>query len=654
MAVEAASDQQIDCEPEKLRDLDPADVLTPKAYVPGQRIVAAYQYPRLPYALTISATSHASESVITAICESAEIVSVATPQGRMRHRARFWIRSLNLQHAAVNLPENADLWSVMLDNEPIEVRRKQGTYIVPLPATQAESANMPRDLTLVYETSSPRSDASNLWGQLWSKTISQKAPDIGITTLGTTWDVHSPYGTDVVSSGGDFEPEKSLTRPSLVAVLADSIAHNSTSGLGWKLVGLVLAAIFAGCFSLIRNSKQYKITLIEVVVVVIVIGMLIALLLPATQCAREASRRMACTNNLKQIGLALHNYADAYGQFPPAVIGPSNVPRDRQFSWMVALLPFLEQNSLYEQLRLDLPCDHPHNAALLQRPMDAFLCPSSPDQTVSLEGAYKTSYLAVTGVGSTPGDRSTRGIIGFDKGLAFRQIKDGTSNTLLVGEVVDGGPWYAGGYGTARSIDDWMAKETWSMHPGVGMFLFGDASVHPVSEGTDPQLLRSLATASGNEPVNDFFCDSDEEVQSDLCAESPAPESMPAQAAAPQKSEYAAKPITPKDKPSFQAPPQQRMQGGERARLSLRVALETDGGEAIRFRREGGPGQLVIGLQDRTFSLTLQWFMVAAALLAAWICRRLPGSKRASAVIVGLAVPIGLSGLVPTGMDSAA
>ncbi len=106
-------------------------------------------------------------------------------------------------------------------------------------------------------------------------------------------------------------------------------------------------------------------------------------------------------------------------------------------------------------------------------------------------------------------------------------------------------------------------------------------------------------------------------------------------------------PTPPQAKPSSQVSPQPRLQRGERARLSLRVGLETDGEEPIRFRREGGPGELVIGLQDSTFARTLQWLIVAAVLLAAWIGRRAPGSRRAIAVVVGLAVPIGLSGLVP-------
>src|SRR5512142_3179087 len=92
-----------------------------------------------------------------------------------------------------------------------------------------------------------------------------------------------------------------------------------------------------------RTTSTRGFTLIELLVVIAIIGVLIALLLPATQSAREAARRAQCINNLKQIGLALHNYHDRNGQFPPAVIGPSNVPPERQFSWMVALLPYMEQ-----------------------------------------------------------------------------------------------------------------------------------------------------------------------------------------------------------------------------------------------------------------------------------------------------------------------
>jgi prepilin-type processing-associated H-X9-DG protein len=671
LAVEAANDQQIDCQPTNLRDLDPADVLKPRAYTVSHRIVAAYQYRRLPYGLTISATRHTPGSVLTAICESADITSVAGRQGRMRHQARFWLRSLNLPQVPVVLPRSADLWSVMLDSAPVEVRRKQGTYIVPLPAGQARTANAMRELSLVYETDDPRPAGRGFWERLWPQTVRQSAPQIGVATLGTTWRVHPPDGTDVVFAEGDFKPEKPLARPTLSAWLAETIVAESDANLPLKFTGLVVAGVIVGFFALYKSAKGCG-SLLQILVVLLVIGVLIALLLPATQSAREASRRMMCTNNLKQIALALHGYHSMYGRFPAAAIGPSNVPRERQFSWIVALLPFLEQKTLYDQLRLDLPWDHPHNAALLQTPMRMLQCPSDPAQT-TVEGFSKTSYVAVTGADSTDGPGNPRGIIGFDRGLSFNEIVDGTSNTILVAEVTDGGPWFAGGVSTARRIEDWLGKQTWSQHASGGNFAFADGSIRFLSSTMDPRTLRHLATAQGQEPIEDAVLDGGRAAEKNAvappAAAAPAsPQSESSLKAAGEKAaeekkaepEKAAeeKPAVevkgpaptanaPSPKPSPTVSPQPPTTGGQRATLSLGVALETHGGQAIRFRREGGPGDLVLGLQDHALAQTLQWLMVAAALLAAWIWRCMPGPRRAMAVVAGLAVPIGLSGLVP-------
>jgi len=662
VALEAASDQEIDYRPENLRDLDPADVSQARAYAPSERIVAAYQYQRLPYRLTISATRHASDSVLTAVCESAEIISVGGGHGRTRHQARFWLRSRTLQHVPVTLPENADLWTVMLDSQPVEVRQKQGAYIVPLPARQVDSADYPRDLTLLYETDSPRLAADGLWGRLWPQTVRQIAPEIAMTTLRTTWHVHAPDGADLVSTDGDFKPVARLTRPTLVSHLAETIAHHSRTALGWKFGGLFAAAIIAFLFGISSANKGCGGKLVELLVVISIIGILIALLLPATQSAREAARRSQCTNNLKQIGLALHNYHDTYGAFPPAVIGPAGVPRERQFSWMVAILPYVEQGGLYDALRLDLPWDHPHNMELLEMAPGWLFCPSDPASLAPEKEFPKTSYVAITGADSTYGPGGVQGIFGFDRGLRMDEIVDGTSNTLMVGEVTDGGPWFAGGAGTARRIDEWIRNETWSHHPGGGNFVFGDGSVRFLSSNTDLQTLRHMATAQGGDEVGD------EDSGDATATEAPPPavtEAAPAdrEETPPAEEEPAAEPAmeeaeeedvlgitaaepTLETKPQ-QVAPQRRVQRGERARLSLRVALETRGGRAIRFRREGGPGELVLGLQDRTLARTLQWLIVAAALLAAWIGRRAPGPRRGIAVVLGLAVPLGLSGLVP-------
>lgn len=636
VALEAAGDQQIDYQPESLRDLDPADVPQPRDYVPTQRIVAAYQYARLPYRLTISATRHASASVLTAVCESTEITSVPGREGRTLNQARFWLRSVNLQQVTVKLPETADLWSAMVDGQPVEVRETQGGHIVPLAARKANGAGAARDLTLLYETENPLLGGEGLWDRWRPQTFRQSPPEIAMTTLGTTWYVHPPEGMELVSSSGKLQPVERLSRPTFVSRLAESIVQQSTTGLPWKFGGLVIAAVFAGIISLPTKPKKGSFTLVELLAVMAIIGLLIALLLPATQAAREAARRSQCSNNLKQIGLALHNYHDTYGQFPPAAIGPHDMPVERQFSWMVALLPFLEQNAFYEQIRLDLPWDHPLNAGLLQIGPNTLFCPSDPAPTTS-EGYPKTSYVAVTGADMSYGRGELRGVIGFDRGLPFKEIVDGTSKTVMVAEVTDGGPWFAAGAGTARRIDDWIKNKSWSYHPGGGNWLFADGSVQFLSSDTDLQTLRQLATARGLEPSDE----SGGEVEV-------AEEAVPAAATVDEAGMRPMMEQSPDE--AIQAEPAaevSRMQLGERARLSLNLELETRGEQPIGFRRDGKPEELVIGLQDKTLSGGLRWFLVALALLVAWILRRASETWRAAAIIAGLALPIAAAGLIP-------
>ncbi|RMG34299.1 MAG: DUF1559 domain-containing protein [Planctomycetota bacterium] len=143
------------------------------------------------------------------------------------------------------------------------------------------------------------------------------------------------------------------------------------------------------------RTRRRAFTLIELLVVIAIIAILIALLLPAVQQAREAARRSQCKNNMKQIGLAMHNYHDTYGQFPLNYDGTRN-PSNRQdpsMSWIAMMLPFIDQGPLYEQLDFDSPTtgpgsglDSPANQTVRAFVIDTLLCPSNP-QPKKADGA---------------------------------------------------------------------------------------------------------------------------------------------------------------------------------------------------------------------------------------------------------------------------
>lgn len=186
-----------------------------------------------------------------------------------------------------------------------------------------------------------------------------------------------------------------------------------------------------------KPNRVRGFTLIELLVVIAIIAILIALLLPAVQQAREAARRSTCKNNLKQLGIALHNYHENTGMFPPAR-GGWDINRDGDFSGMVALLPFIDQGPRFEQID-EPPAAHPWaNYTPWNGQIPLLLCPSD---TVPVDGGAERTlglknykFCAGTTINNNYSGL-TNGMFGFRSYLSMRDATDGASNTIFMAEV---------------------------------------------------------------------------------------------------------------------------------------------------------------------------------------------------------------------------
>jgi prepilin-type processing-associated H-X9-DG protein len=216
-------------------------------------------------------------------------------------------------------------------------------------------------------------------------------------------------------------------------------------------------------------------------------GVLVALLLPAVQSAREAARRNQCTNNLKQIALAMHNYHSANNTLPkPAITDKDGKPL---LSWRVAILPYIEQQELYNKFHLDEPWDSPHNKALINEMPPTYVCPSRANVQPGT-----TAYRVFVGKGA---------FFESDRATGFADITDGTSNTLMVVEATEAVPW------TKPDSDlpfDPDAKPSLygagSTHPGGLNAAFGDGSVRFIKTSIAVEVFRALITRAGGEVIN--------------------------------------------------------------------------------------------------------------------------------------------------------
>ncbi|WP_417388213.1 DUF1559 domain-containing protein [Gimesia sp.] len=298
------------------------------------------------------------------------------------------------------------------------------------------------------------------------------------------------------------------------------------------------------------SKKRHRgFTLIELLVVIAIIAILIALLLPAVQQAREAARRSSCKNNFKQVGLALHNYHDTFTAFPIGAGisgGCSGYSGAHMFSWGVRILPYLDQTNIYNNLNFSgstpfVPANFSSSTCLA--PVMPFLCPSNPqpDTIVNKAGAFagalpdgmgrtdmggvadSISWKCNSGAGVRPTSVGN-GILFAISRIKMRDIIDGASNTLMVGEVTGSlsssglnGNSYTGYdvFDTSNGINSidtvpgggsfaFRPQGFSSFHVGGAHFVLGDGSVRFISENIDQGTLSAITTRNGREVVGEF------------------------------------------------------------------------------------------------------------------------------------------------------
>ena len=304
-------------------------------------------------------------------------------------------------------------------------------------------------------------------------------------------------------------------------------------------------------------QRRRGFTLIELLVVIAIIAVLIALLLPAVQAAREAARRAQCLNNLKQIGLAIHNYHDVIGAFPPGYLSRPGTDGDNTgpgWGWASMILPHLEQSPIFNAINFSLPIEVPANQTARLTKINTFICPTDAsfvaqftvydDSTTSTTlgspicDVASSDYVGCFGIGDVsdiPGRDRGEGMFFRNRSVRIAEIVDGTSQTIAVGEKSQnlaratwtGAVSHAAVPITQLQGEDGLSPEGggalvlshtgelngpnskpahadqfWSLHPGGANFTFADGSVRFIKERRPLPIFQSLATRQGGEVVS--------------------------------------------------------------------------------------------------------------------------------------------------------
>jgi prepilin-type N-terminal cleavage/methylation domain-containing protein/prepilin-type processing-associated H-X9-DG protein len=282
-------------------------------------------------------------------------------------------------------------------------------------------------------------------------------------------------------------------------------------------------------------------TLIELLVVIAIISVLIALLLPAVQSAREAARRAQCVNNLMQLGLALQSYESAHEVLPPGVVsqtGPVlDQPKGYGYGWLTQILPYCEMKNVYNHFNMKLGLYEPDNSTTRTNLVRGFLCPSDGGPTRDKNRIAMTSYVGIHHDVEAPIAADNHGVLFLNSAIRYEDVTDGASLTFFVGEKLNDGldlGWASGtraslrntgavpnrtpfgsaatGAARASAADDDAEAATAgtpsfvggfaSRHPGGSNFAFGDGSVRFIKSSVSATVYQHLGNRADGEVID--------------------------------------------------------------------------------------------------------------------------------------------------------
>jgi len=291
-------------------------------------------------------------------------------------------------------------------------------------------------------------------------------------------------------------------------------------------------------YSRLNQSRAF--TLVELLVVIAIIGILVALLLPAVQAAREAARRTSCINSLSQIGLAVHNYEFHFESLPPGVTNPEgpirNEPVGIHVSWIVKILPYMEERPLFDRFDQVTGAYAPENAEVRAAKISTLVCASFPGEYMNEdETDALTTYAGCYNDSEVPIDKDNDGLLFLNSKIRYGDIYDGSSHTILVAEYLpedDALGWVSGTRATLRNTSTFEGTyESWqrrkreesgqqpdevrrdplfvgglgSAHSGVVNIGLADGSVRSMSKDADAALRRQLGNRADGEIMKSSF-----------------------------------------------------------------------------------------------------------------------------------------------------